>query len=63
MPTTLIVATGSAELQLKFLTTETPPNSLPNFAIDPINTSLLTTFMLSGTIVSTQVVVIPTSSD
>ncbi len=45
MPTTLVVAASSVELWLKFLTTKTPLDPLPNFAIDPISTSLLITFM------------------
>jgi hypothetical protein len=50
-------------LRHKFLTVETPLNPLPNFVADPISTSLLTTYMLGTTTVSTLVVVIPTISD
>ncbi len=63
MPITLIVAASSVEIQLRFLPIETPFDPLPNFAIDSINTPLLTTSMLSATIVSIHVVVIPTLSD
>ncbi len=47
MPTTLVVVAGSAELQLKFLIVEIPPNPLPNFVTNSIITFFLTTFMLS----------------
>jgi len=57
--TTLVVVVGSAELQFKFLTTETPFDSLPNFITDPINTPLLTTFMFDTIIVSNPMVGIP----
>jgi len=63
MPITPIVVVGNAELWLKFLTTETPLDSLPNFGVNPISTPLLTTSLLGTTIVSTPMVIIPTSSD
>jgi hypothetical protein len=63
MPKTPIVAIDSAKLRLKFLTTKTPPNPLPNFATNLISISLLTTFKRGATTVSTHVVVIPTPSD
>ncbi len=63
MPTTLVVITGSAKLQFKFLIIKTPPDPLPNFVANPINTPLLITSMLGTTTVSTHVVVIPTSSE
>jgi hypothetical protein len=63
MPTTLVVATSSAELQLKFLIAKTPPNPLCNFVVDPISTSFLTISMLGATTISTHVVVILTPSD
>jgi hypothetical protein len=37
MPTTPVIAVGSAKLQFKFLIDETPLNPLPNFAADPIS--------------------------
>ncbi len=63
VPTTLVVGVSSVKFQLKFLIIETPPNSLPNFAIDPISIPLLITSMLGTTIVSTPMVVILASSD
>jgi hypothetical protein len=63
VPTTLIVAAGSAKLPLKFLHANTPLNPLPNFTTDPINIPLLTTSMLVSTIVPTLVVVIPALND
>jgi hypothetical protein len=60
---TLVVIAGSSELQLKFFIVKTPLNPLPNFVVDPISISFLTTFMLGIIIVSTLVVVIPTLND
>jgi hypothetical protein len=59
VPTTLVVASNSDELQHKFLPIEIPPDPILNFPIDPINTPLLTTSMLDITIVSTPMIVIP----
>ncbi len=63
MQITPIVVVGSVKLRLKFLIIEIPPNPLPNFAIDAINTSLLTTFMLGATTFPTPMVVIHAPSD
>ncbi len=63
MLTIPIVVVGSAEFQLKFFTTETPPNPLPNIATNLINTPILTTFMLDATTVFTPMVIIHASSD
>jgi hypothetical protein len=63
VPTIAVMDVGSAKFQFKFFLAETPPNLLPNFDIDPISTSLLITFMLGATTISTHVVVIPASSD
>jgi hypothetical protein len=63
MPITPVVFVGNAKLQLKFLIVETPLDPLPNFVADPINTSLLTTFMLGIATVSTPMVVILALSD
>jgi hypothetical protein len=60
MPT---IAKGNVELQFKFLIAKTPLNPLPNFATNPINISLLTTFMLGATIASTLMIVIPASNN
>jgi hypothetical protein len=48
MPITPIVVVRNVELQLKFLTTETPLNPLPNFTTNPISTPLLITSMLGA---------------
>ncbi len=61
--TTIVITTGSAKLQLKFLTTKIPLDLLPNYATNPISIPLLTTSMLGTTIISTPMVVIPTPSD
>jgi len=58
-----VVVIGNVELWFKFVTIEIPPNSLPNFVVDPINIPILTTSMLGVTTVSTPVVVIFASSD
>ncbi len=63
MPTTLVVVGNSVKLQLKFLIAKTPPNPLPNFAVNLISTPLLTTSMMSATTISTLVVVILAPSD
>jgi hypothetical protein len=63
MPTTLIVATGSVKLQLRFLPAETPPNLLPNFVADLISIPLPTTSMLDSTHVCFLVVIILALSD
>jgi hypothetical protein len=63
LPETLIVVVGSAKLQPKFLIVKTPLDPIPNFVVDPISISFLTTFMLGVTTVSTLVVVIPTQND
>ncbi len=63
MLTTSVVAIGSAELQFKFLIAETPPDLLPNFAIDLISTPLLTTSILGPTIFSTFALIIHAPSD
>ncbi len=63
VPTTLVVDVNSAELQLRFLPIETPPDPLPKFVTDPINIPLLTMFVLGATIVSTPMVVMTTLGD
>ncbi len=63
MPTTLVVATGSTKLWLRFLPTKTPPNLIPNFVANPITTPLLTISILGATTISIPVVVILTLSD
>jgi len=59
--TTLVVTLGNALLPLNFLPTETPPNPLPNFATNLINIPLLIQPWWGAIIVSTPIVVIPTS--
>ncbi len=63
MPTTPTIVISSVKLQFKFLTAKTPPNPLPNFVANPINTPLLTTSMMGATTISTHVVVILASSN
>ncbi len=63
VPITPIIIVGNVIFQFKFLFVESPPNPLSNFVAYPISTPLLTTYMLGATIVSTLVVVIPTSND
>jgi len=63
MPTTPVVIVDSGQLRLKFITTETPLDLLPNFDVDPINTPLLTPSMLGKITVSTPMVVIHASND
>ncbi len=63
VPTTLVIVVGNVVFPFNFLPVETPPNPLPNFFADPISIPLLTISMVSTTIVSTLVVIIPTSSD
>ncbi len=63
VPTTPVEVVFSAKLQLKFLITKTPFNSLPNFVIYPINIPFFTTSMLGTTTISTPVVVTHASTD
>ncbi len=58
-----ILSIGSVELWFKFVPMKIPPDPLPKFAIEPISTPPLTTFVLGATIVSTPMVVMITLGD
>jgi hypothetical protein len=63
VPTTPVFVVGIPKFLLKFLPIKTSPNPQPKFATNPINTPLLTTFVLGAIIVYTPMVGMTTISD